>query len=73
MNEVSDIATDPDYTWKPQTGSGGLYTKAGAPARFKALDPVTGQVPIREDVPVTVIVEPASEGIITVYPDPTKE
>jgi hypothetical protein len=30
----ADIATDPALSWKPQTGSGGLFTKSGKPARF---------------------------------------
>jgi len=58
---VSDIATDPALDWVPQTGNGGLYTKAGDAARFS----VTG---VRDGVTIKVIVEPAGEGIITAFP-----
>jgi filamentous hemagglutinin len=61
MHEVSDIATDPSIPWVPQTGNGGLFTRAGLPARFTA-DGVRGGINVR------VIVEPAGEGIITAFP-----
>jgi RHS repeat-associated protein len=61
MHAISDIATDPNIPWTPQTGSGGLFTRAGNPARFSA-DGVSGGIGIR------VIVEPAGQGIITGFP-----
>ena len=61
MHHVSDIATDPNLKWIPQTGSGGLFTKAGNPARFS----VEG---VRDGVNIKVIIEPAGEGIITAFP-----
>ena len=45
----------------PETGNGGLFTKAGKPARFA----VEG---VRDGVNIKVIVEPTGEGIITAFP-----
>ncbi|WP_068089108.1 hypothetical protein [Polycladidibacter stylochi] len=67
MSTASDLATNPNLLWKPQTGSGGLYTKSGLPARFVITD-ANGKLPIVDGVPVRVIIEPASEGIIMAYP-----
>lgn len=63
----ADIATDPALSWKPQTGSGGLFTKSGKPARFLVTD-ANGSLSIINGVPVKVIIEPAGEGIITAFP-----
>lgn len=63
LDAASDIATDPSIPWKPQTGSGGWYTKKGSPARFEA-------VGVRGGVRIRVIIEPAGEGIITAHPKP---
>ncbi|MEO1985232.1 MAG: hemagglutinin repeat-containing protein [Martelella sp.] len=68
MSTVSDIATDPNLLWKPQSGSGGLYTKAGNPARFIVTDS-NGNLPVVDGVPVRVVIEPAGEGIITAFPN----
>lgn len=67
MTVTSDLATDPNLYWKPQTGSGGLYTKSGKPARFVVTDS-NGNLPIIDGVPVKIIIEPAGEGIITAHP-----
>jgi len=67
MSTTSDPATNPNLLWKPQTGSGGLYTKSGKPARFVVTD-ANGNLPVVDGVPVRVIIEPAGEGIITAYP-----
>lgn len=67
MSTISDIATDPQLKWKPQTGSGGMYTKLGKPARFVVVD-ANGNLPVVDGVPVKVIVEPAGEGIVTGFP-----
>jgi hypothetical protein len=67
MNTISDIATDPNLSWKAQTGSGGLYTKSGKPARFVVTDS-SGNLPVVDGVPVKVVIEPAGEGIITGFP-----
>jgi RHS repeat-associated protein len=61
MHEVSDIATDPNISWVHQTGNGGLFTRAGNPARFAAEG-------VRDGVSIKVIIEPAGEGIITAFP-----
>jgi hypothetical protein len=68
MGEVSDIATNPKYVWQHQTGSGGLYTKAGAPARLVVKDPATGGLPMVGKVPIRVVVEPAGKGIVRAHP-----
>ena len=68
MSTVSDIATDPNLLWKPQSGSGGLYTKAGNPARFIVTDS-NGNLPVVDGVPVRVVIEPVGEGIITAFPN----
>ncbi len=68
MSTVSDIATDPNLLWKPQSGNGGLYTKAGNPARFIVTD-ANGNLPVVDGVPVRVVIEPAGEGIITAFPN----
>lgn len=62
LHEVSDIATSPSTTWYAQTGSGGLYTKSGLPARWAAFE-------IRDGVRIRVIYEPASGRVITAFPD----
>ncbi|WP_193743589.1 EndoU domain-containing protein [Tateyamaria sp. ANG-S1] len=67
MRATSDVATDPNLFWKPQTGNGGLFTKSGKPARFLVTD-AAGNLPVVDGVPMRVIVEPAGEGIITSYP-----
>lgn len=68
MHEVSDIATHPNYKWIPQTGNGGLFTKAGKPARFEVVNPETGSWPIRNGVPIKVVLEPAGKGFVTAHP-----
>jgi RHS repeat-associated protein len=68
MGEVSDIATNPKYVLEHQTGSGGLFTKAGKPARFIVKDPATGGLPTVGKVPIKVVVEPAGKGIVTAHP-----
>jgi hypothetical protein len=67
MATVSDIATDPKLLWKPQTGNGSLYTKSGKPARFIVTDS-NGNLPKVDGVPVKVIIEPATNNIITAHP-----
>ncbi len=67
MNVTSDLATNPNLLWKPQTGNGGLYTNKGKPSRFLVTD-TNGNLPVVDGVPIRVIIEPAGEGIITSYP-----
>jgi filamentous hemagglutinin len=62
MHNISDIATDPDLTWKQSSGPlGAEFTKKGNPVRFT----VEG---VRERVNNKVVVEPGGEGIITGHP-----
>jgi hypothetical protein len=62
MHAVSDVAADPASTWTQQTGPDGSYlTSAGNPARF-LVEGTSGGLRI------SVIVEPAGEGIITAWP-----
>ena len=60
---VSDVATNPKNVWVHQTGNGGLYTKAGVPARFVTWG-------IYDRVRIRVVIEPAGRGIVTGFPDP---
>ncbi|EOC1289574.1 hemagglutinin repeat-containing protein [Cronobacter muytjensii] len=62
VNAVGDIATSPDTTWYAQTGTGGLYTKAGRPSRWVAWE-------TRDNVRVRVVYEPANGKVITAFPD----
>ncbi|WP_407044098.1 EndoU domain-containing protein [Cronobacter dublinensis] len=62
VNAVSDIATSRDTTWYAQTGTGGLYTKAGRPSRWVAWD-------TRDNVRVRAVYEPANGKVITAFPD----
>ena len=68
MDEVSDIATDPKLQWVRPDGKTELRYNSGAPARFRVVDPATGDLPVRDGVSVRVVVEPAGEGIITAFP-----
>lgn len=62
VNSVSDIATSRDTTWFAQTGTGGLYTKAGRPSRWVAWE-------TRNNVRVRVVYESANGKVITAFPD----
>ncbi|OCG38439.1 hypothetical protein A9G25_12160 [Gilliamella sp. Bif1-4] len=62
VHEIGDIATSPNTQWYAQSGTGGLYTKAGNPARWAAYE-------IRDGVRIRVIYEPANGKIITAFPD----
>lgn len=62
LHEVSDVATSPSTQWYAQTGSGGIYTKAGTPARWVAYE-------VRDGVRMRVVYEPASSRIVTAFPD----
>ena len=62
VHAVGDIATSPDTMWYAQTGTGGLYTKAGRPSRWVAWE-------TRDNVRVRVVYEPANVKVITAFPD----
>nr|WP_305884072.1 EndoU domain-containing protein [Pseudomonas sp. PICF141] len=44
IHEVGDIVTSPDTKWYAQTGTGGLYTKNGDPAKWVAYEVRDGGV-----------------------------
>ncbi|WP_209435497.1 EndoU domain-containing protein, partial [Photorhabdus khanii] len=62
VHEIGDIATSPKTQWYAQTGTGGVYTNAGKPARWVAWE-------VRDNVRVRVVYEPASGKIVTAFPD----
>jgi hypothetical protein len=62
IHEIGDIATSPKTQWFAQSGTGGLYTKNGSPARWAAYE-------VRDGVRIRVIYEPANGKIITAFPD----
>ncbi|NEQ42449.1 MAG: EndoU domain-containing protein [Leptolyngbya sp. SIOISBB] len=62
LDNIEDIATDPSSTHQQISGRpGALRTRRGDPVRWKAEG-------TRDGVDITVIYEPAGEGIITGYP-----
>ncbi|NVB36392.1 EndoU domain-containing protein [Pseudenhygromyxa sp. WMMC2535] len=63
VHEVGDIVTSPNTRWHVQTGSGGQYTAAGNPARWRAWE-------VRDGVRTRVVYEPATGEVITAFPDP---
>ena len=64
MHEISDIATDPNLTWKQITGKpGAQFTKSGKPVRYEVIG-------VRDGQKIKVIIEPSGEGIITGHPIP---
>ncbi|WP_145906668.1 RHS repeat-associated core domain-containing protein [Kitasatospora viridis] len=64
MENVSDIATDPNAKVDPNSGGpgGALFYRSGRPASFK----LWGE---RNGVCIRVIVEPMGRGIVTAFPD----
>lgn len=53
IHEIGDITTSPTTQWYAQSVTGGLYTKAGRPARWVAWE-------VRDGVRMRVIFEPAN-------------
>ncbi|MDR9740683.1 VENN motif pre-toxin domain-containing protein [Proteus terrae] len=66
IHEIGDIATSPTTQWYAQSGTGGLYTKAGRPARWVAWE-------TRDGVRMRVIYEPANGKVVTAFPDKTSQ
>lgn len=62
VHVIGDMATSPDTQWFAQTGTGGVYTNAGKPARWVAWAEQDG-------VRVRVVYEPANGKIVTAFPD----
>lgn len=65
VHEIGDITTSPNTKWYAQSGTGGIYTKAGQPARWAAYE-------VRDGVRIRVIYEPATSKVITAFPDSGK-
>ena len=62
VHEIGDIATSPATQWYAQTGTGGIYTKAGDPAKWVAYE-------VRDGVRIRVVYEPATGRVVTAFPD----
>lgn len=59
---MSDVVTSPSTKWYAQTGTGGLYTRAGQAAKWVAWE-------TRNGVRMRVVYEPATGRVITAFPD----
>ncbi|WP_165496980.1 DUF637 domain-containing protein [Phytopseudomonas dryadis] len=62
VHEVGDIATSPSTKWYAQTGTGGIYTGKGDPAKWVAYE-------VRDGVRMRVVYQPATGKVITAFPD----
>ncbi|MDW8848448.1 EndoU domain-containing protein, partial [Erwinia sp. MMLR14_017] len=62
VHEIGDIATSPDTQWFAQTGTGGMYTAKGDPAKWVAYE-------IRDGLRIRVVYQPATGKIVTAFPD----
>ena len=62
VHEVGDIATSPNTKWYAQTGTGGIYTSNGDPAKWVAYE-------VRDGVRMRVVYQPAAGKVITAFPD----
>ena len=59
---VGDVVTSPTTQWYAQTGTGGMTTAAGKPARWVAWE-------TRDGVSIRVVLEPATGRTVTAFPD----
>ncbi|MDJ0041077.1 hemagglutinin repeat-containing protein [Pantoea allii] len=62
VHEIGDITTSPNTQWYAQTGTGGLYTSKGDPAKWVAYE-------VRDGVRLRVVYQPATGKVITAFPD----
>lgn len=62
VHEIGDIATSPSTQWYAQTGTGGLYTGKGDPAKWVAYE-------VRDGVRLRVVYQPVTGKVITAFPD----
>ncbi|MEJ8826284.1 DUF637 domain-containing protein, partial [Variovorax humicola] len=62
LHNVGDVVTSPTTQWYAQTGTGGLTTNAGKPARWVAWE-------TRDGVSMRVVFEPATGRTVTAFPD----
>lgn len=62
VHTVGYIATSPDTKWFAQTGTSGMYTAKGDPAKWVAYE-------VRDGVRIRVVYQPATGKIVTAFPD----
>lgn len=62
VHEIGDIATSPNTKWFAQTGTGGMYTAKGDPAKWVAYE-------VRDGVRIRVVYQPATGKVVTAFPD----
>ncbi len=62
LHNVGDVVTSPTTQWYAQTGTGGMVTKAGDPARWVSWE-------TRDGVSIRVVIEPATGRTVTAFPD----
>lgn len=62
LHNVGDVVTSPTTQWYAQTGTGGMTTAAGKPARWIAWE-------TRDGVSMRVVFEPATGRTVTAFPD----
>ena len=62
IDAIGDIATSPDTKWFAQTGTGGIYTAKGDPAKWVSYE-------VRDGVRIRVVYQPATGRVITGFPD----
>ncbi|EIK94559.1 hypothetical protein PMM47T1_20748 [Pseudomonas sp. M47T1] len=62
VHELGDIVTSPDTQWYAQTGTGGVYNKAGNPAKWVSYEE-------RDGVRIRLVYMPATGKVITAFPD----
>ncbi|WP_392551398.1 EndoU domain-containing protein [Orbus wheelerorum] len=62
INDIGDIVTSSNTQWYAQTGTGGLYTNKGQPAKWVSYT-------VKDGVRVKVVYMPATGKVVTAYPD----
>lgn len=62
IHEVGDITTPPSTKWYAQTGTGGVYTSKGDPAKWVAYE-------VRDGIRMRVVYQPAIGKVVTAFPD----
>ncbi|WP_395026499.1 hemagglutinin repeat-containing protein, partial [Comamonas odontotermitis] len=62
LHNVGDVVTSPTTQWYAQTGTGGMTTAAGNPARWVAWE-------TRDGVSMRVVFEPITGRVVTAFPD----
>ncbi|MCP1701141.1 filamentous hemagglutinin, partial [Pseudomonas citronellolis] len=62
VHEIGDVVTSPETKWYAQTGTGGIYTAKGDPAKWVAYE-------VRDGVRMRIVYQPATGKVITAFPD----